>query len=115
MTPGSNPGTPTKNMDSKKFQRKVEDFICENCKETVKGTGYTNHCPSCLYSKHVDINPGDRLGTCQDLMEPMRVEKKGEDTMIMHVCKRCGYEKRNRVSENDDFEIIVEIAKKETL
>ena len=29
-----------------------EDFICENCGAFVVGTGYTSHCPQCLWSKH---------------------------------------------------------------
>ena len=39
-----------------------EEFICENCGRKVEPLGYScrNHCPYCLYSKHVDINPGDR-------------------------------------------------------
>ena len=39
-----------------------EAFVCENCGKEVKKLGYScrNHCPECLYSKHVDKNPGDR-------------------------------------------------------
>ena len=39
-----------------------EEFICENCGRNVAKLGYScrNHCPYCLSSKHVDINPGDR-------------------------------------------------------
>ena len=44
------------------FTRKVEDFTCEHCGREVHGNGYTNHCPHCLHSKHVDVNPGDRAG-----------------------------------------------------
>ena len=38
-----------------------EEFICENCGKKVGKLGYScrNHCPYCLYSKHVDKNPGD--------------------------------------------------------
>ena len=43
----------------KRFTKIDEEFICENCGEKVEKLGYTcrNHCPHCLYSKHVDINP----------------------------------------------------------
>ena len=36
-----------------------EGFICENCGRKVEPLGYScrNHCPYCLYSKHVDIEP----------------------------------------------------------
>lgn len=51
-------------------------FVCENCgckvRPLTKG-GYRNHCPHCLYSKHVDINPGDRASECGGLMEPVGV------------------------------------------
>ena len=58
----------------KKFQKRVEDFCCENCGTEVTGNGYTNHCPKCLYSKHVDINPGDRLNSCGSMMKPTNIE-----------------------------------------
>jgi hypothetical protein len=56
-------------MQSRKFQRTREDFTRERCRTFVKGGGYTNHCPECLWSKHVDVNPGDRQATCQGLKE----------------------------------------------
>ena len=31
-------------METKKFQRNKEDFICEKCGLEVEGNGYTNHC-----------------------------------------------------------------------
>lgn len=94
-----------------KFTRKIEDFVCENCGAKVKGNGFTNHCPHCLWSKHVDINPGDRLSNCQGLMEPIRVEKGDRDIkfVIVHRCVKCGYEKRNKISEKDDFEQLLKI------
>ena len=41
----------------KKFNMIDEDFICENCGNKVKKLGYTarDHCPYCLYSKHLEI------------------------------------------------------------
>jgi predicted amidophosphoribosyltransferase len=92
-----------------KFKRKIEDFVCENCGKEVKGNGFTNHCPHCLWSKHVDINPGDRESLCQELMEPIKVEKEGEEYILIHKCMKCGYEKRNKVSKEDNFEEILKI------
>jgi hypothetical protein len=54
-------------LSSKNFQRVIEDFECEHCGHLEEGNGYTNHCTSCLWSKHVDINPGDRAAECQGL------------------------------------------------
>ena len=55
----------------KRFNMINEDFICENCGAKVSKSDYTarDHCPLCLYSKHVDINPGDRANNCKGLMD----------------------------------------------
>lgn len=100
-----------KNMNkTKKFQRAVEDFACEHCGRKVKGSGYTNHCPRCLWSKHVDIDPGDRKEQCGGMMEPVAAESKDGGYVITHRCVKCRYEKRNKASENDDFDVILELA-----
>jgi len=103
---------------TKKFQRRKEDFVCEHCGTEVKGTGYTNHCTKCLWSKHVDVNPGDRaaLEICGGMMRPVKVEgnssvKGVEGYMIVHVCEKCGHERRNRVEKNDDFDAVIALAK----
>ena len=69
-------------MQEKRFQKKVEDFVCERCGTFVKGTGYTDHCPKCLWSKHVDVNPGDRKSECLGTMEPIGVEVKSKEYII---------------------------------
>ena len=94
---------------AKKFTRTIEDFVCEHCGREVEGTGYTNHCPACLWSKHVDKNPGDRLEACGGMMEPVRKEKEGKDFMITHRCVKCGFERRNRFGEGDSFETLLKI------
>jgi hypothetical protein len=95
----------------KTFQKKKEDFVCGYCDEFVSGNGYTNHCSRCLYSKHVDIFPGDRKAQCGGLMEPVSFEQKGEEYLIIHRCLSCGYEKKNKTAENDNFEVLLGIAK----
>jgi len=97
-------------MSAKKFQKNVENFECENCGFKVEGTGYTNHCPKCLWSKHVDINPGDRKSSCHGMMEPIGVEIKNSEYIIIHSCNKCGFEKRNKSSENDDFDVIIKLS-----
>lgn len=96
---------------SKKFQRKIEDFICENCGTLVKGNGYTNHCPNCLYSKDVDINPGDRKSSCGGLMKPISIEVKKDHCVIMHECIKCGKKRPNKSGDDDNFETILKIMK----
>jgi ribosomal protein L37AE/L43A len=92
------------------FTRKTEDFVCEKCGFSVVGNGYTNHCPQCLWSKHVDVFPGDRAETCEGLMEPIRVEKKGKEYTIIHKCTKCGVEKPNKAVKEDDFQMLVQIS-----
>lgn len=91
------------------FIRKTEDFICENCGTAVVGNGYTNHCPVCLYSKHVDRSPGDRAAGCGGLMEPVGAALKRGEVILTHRCLRCGHVKANKAAPEDDFGRILEI------
>lgn len=97
---------------SRKFRRTKEDFVCRNCGVEIRGTGYTNHCPKCLWSLHVDENPGDRQALCKGLMEPSGVDMKDGQYVIIHRCLVCGAKKRNKMSPQDNFEAILEILKK---
>lgn len=99
-------------MQSKRFQRRAEDFTCERCGHKTTGNGYTNHCPKCLWSKHVDVNPGDRAASCGGLMQPVRIEGGVDAYAIVHRCVLCGAEKRNRTAVNDDANAIVALAGK---
>jgi hypothetical protein len=130
VTPGSNPGTPTrkelyKPCDNKgrakltcviyqskvpkKFIKNKENFICEKCGFSVVGDGYTNHCSECLYSKHVDVNPGDRASVCQGLMKPLRIEGSTGDYKILHKCLTCGFQKVNKLADADNMDTVVAI------
>ena len=93
----------------RKFQRKKEDFICENCNKKVKGDGYTNHCPACLWSKHVDINPGDRLAECKGMMKPIGLDKKGDIFSVVQKCEKCGHERKNKLVVDDSFDEAVKL------
>ena len=97
----------------RRFQRRIEDFVCLNCGFAVQGSGYTNHCPRCLYSLHVDINPGDRLAACGGLMTPVAVSSKSNSYRILHRCVDCGYEKWNQAAPQDDFEQLLTIAREQ--
>jgi len=96
----------------KRFTRRVEDFLCEHCARKVAGDGYTNHCPHCLWSKHVDVNPGDRQANCGGLMPPVAVEAASGGYVLTHRCQICGIEKRNKLSDDDNFEAVLEIARR---
>jgi hypothetical protein len=95
---------------SKKFQRNIENFTCENCEEEVKGNGYTNHCPKCFYSKHVDNNPGDRENSCQGLMEPIHAYFEGGEWIIIQKCQKCEEERKIKSVKEDDLNMILKIS-----
>ena len=91
------------------FIRNKEDFVCENCGMFVRSTGYTNHCPNCLWSKHVDNVPGDRRAECRGMMEPIRIEYDGRNYKIVHKCTKCKITKKNISAPNDNITKYLEL------
>ena len=89
-----------------------ENFKCENCQEEVIKLEYSarDHCPFCLYSKHLDINPGDRLNKCQGLMKPIGIEKFKNTYKIIYKCEKCGELHMNICANDDDFNKIIELS-----
>lgn len=98
-------------MERRNFIRKIENFTCEHCGTEVSGSGYTNHCPECLWSKHVDNIPGDRANDCGGLMRPTEIEVVGSNYNIVHQCEDCGAVKRNKVADNDNRIVLANILK----
>lgn len=99
-----------------KFTKIDEEFICEYCGNKVEKLGYTcrNHCPKCLHSKHVDINPGDRAEECHGILKPISVEidsKKGY--IIIFRCEKCGEIRKNKYAEDDNIDLIIELSTKQ--
>ena len=97
------------------FTKIDEEFVCENCGKKVKKLGYTSrdHCPYCLYSKHVDKNPGDRCEDCHGVLEPIGAElnsKKGY--VIIYKCKKCGAIRKNKAANDDNIDLIIELTAK---
>jgi len=97
---------------SKTFIKNKEDFVCSKCGYFVKGSGYTNHCPKCLWSEHIDNFPGDREAKCSGLMEPIGLDMKNGECRIVHQCVKCSHRKPNKVSELDDADKILELSTK---
>jgi len=94
------------------FIRRREDFVCENCGNVVKGDGYTDHCPKCLWGKHVDENiPGDRVSGCGGRMEPIGAEFKSSNLKfrIKYRCTKCGHEFWVREGIGDDREKLMKL------
>jgi len=106
---------------------KSQFFECLNCHKQIKnsalGTANRNHCPECLWSKHVDLNiSGDRESKCLQAMKPMGLtfkregldkwgkEKQGE-LMLVHQCCGCNKVSINRIAGDDDPSEILKILK----
>ena len=104
-------------MENKRFSKNDSGFICAVCGREVLPLGYTsrNHCPFCLSSLHVDINPGDRANPCGGILKPIRVEpdpRRGY--VIIHRCQRCGGTSRCRAAHEakiqpDDTELLIRL------
>ncbi len=96
----------------KKFNMRDEDFICEHCHKEVKKLNYTarDHCPYCLYSKHVDINPGDRENNCLGLLKPIGIEKYRNTYKIIYKCEKCHETHKNIIADDDDNNEIIKIS-----
>ncbi len=93
----------------KTFTKNVEDFNCAHCGAVVHGNGYTNHCPNCLWSRHVDNNPGDRASECLGMMEPVSAIPDKNGFIITHKCQKCGKIKRQHSSENDNNDELIKL------
>ena len=96
----------------KKFNELDEGFVCENCQKEVTPLGYTSrdHCPYCLYSKHVDINPGDRENKCRGLLKPIEIEKYKDTYKIIYKCEKCHQTHKNIIAKDDDMNEIIKIS-----
>jgi hypothetical protein len=93
-------------------------FRCSHCKEWViinsfMGTVNRNHCPSCLWSKHVDEQKGDRQAVCQAGMKPIGLTFKHEgqfkqgELMLIHECAGCSKLSINRIARDDSNDSIL--------
>lgn len=96
---------------------KSPEFSCLNCGRSVPkdalGTKNRNHCPSCLWSQHLDSHtPGDRATTCFGKMMPQNIVfkkikvdkytgKKSAEVMLAHKCQKCGAQAHNRIAGDD--------------
>jgi len=94
-----------------------EVFTCKSCNHLVLpeggATSHRNHCPKCLISLHLDINPGDRASLCGGKMEPISVwVRKNGEWAIIHRCCDCGEISSNRIAADDNPTLLMSIAVK---
>ena len=96
----------------KRFNMIDEKFICEHCGKEVPTLDYSarDHCPYCLYSKHVDVNPGDRANTCHGLLKPVGIDKYKDTYKIVYECEKCHQTHRNIMAKDDNYDMILEIS-----
>jgi hypothetical protein len=101
-------------------------FECKHCHayilldSFVSGVNNRNHCPFCLWSKHVDLfKAGDRLAACKGLMQPVGLSLKQThkkyaqspqgELMLIHRCTGCGDFSINRIAADDDADRMLEV------
>lgn len=96
----------------KRFNMIDDSFICENCGKQVNKLKYTarDHCPYCLYSKHVDVNPGDRKNECKGFLEPIGIEKFKDTYKILYKCKKCKQSHKNIIANDDNIDMIINLS-----
>lgn len=91
------------------MSRRTENagFTCLHCAQPVRpltNGGYRNHCPVCLWSRHVDGGrPGDRSSPCGAPMAPVGLTvHRYKGWQVLHRCVRCGAVRPNRVATDTD-------------
>jgi len=92
-------------------------FRCSHCGVDVAtsapGTQHRNHCPTCLWSKHVDDSPGDRAAECGSSMEPIAITVRGDgEWVLIHRCRGCDTLHANRIAGDDNPLLLVRLAVK---
>ncbi len=93
-------------------------FRCGQCRLDVStrapGTAHRNHCPNCLWSRHLDDDhPGDRDADCGSLMEPIAITVRGDgEWVLVHRCGGCDEIHLNRTAADDNPLILLRLAVK---
>jgi hypothetical protein len=100
-----------------------DHFRCLHCGAEVhtmplfSGVQNRNHCPFCLWSRHVDYqHPGDRMSACRAVMQPIALTVKQThnkyasrtvgELMLVHRCDDCNKLSINRIAADDQAAII---------
>jgi RNHCP domain len=91
-------------------------FRCRHCQLDVPvdapGTKHRNHCPGCLWSRHLDGRvPGDRTAECGSSMEPIAVTVRGDgEWVLVHRCLACDVVHLNRSAGDDNPLLLLRLA-----
>ena len=94
-----------------------EPFKCKVCGKKVMPLKVSarDHCPFCLCSLHVDINPGDRANSCKGVLRPVGIDKYKDTYKIVYKCEKCHQIHRNIMAYDDDYDTILDIMKSTTI
>jgi RNHCP domain-containing protein len=97
-------------------RRVASSFRCRHCRLDVPldapGTAHRNHCPGCLWSRHLDGDrPGDRAAECGAAMEPIAIAARRDgEWLIVHRCAGCDAISLNRVAGDDNPLLLTRLA-----
>jgi hypothetical protein len=95
--------------------RDQRTFRCGRCRLDVStdapGTRHRNHCPNCLWSRHLDVAPGDRSARCAGSMEPIAVSAREDgEWALVHRCAGCAAVRVNRIAGDDNPLRLMQVA-----
>ena len=95
--------------------RRADSFRCRHCHLDVSsdapGTAHRNHCPACLWSRHLDDTPGDRAAECGGSMEPIAICVRGDgEWVLVHRCSVCHVVHLNRTAADDSPLLLLGLA-----
>jgi hypothetical protein len=93
--------------DQRTRARRSGTFRCRHCRLDVSteapGTAHRNHCPNCLWSRHLDVVPGDRAAGCAAAMEAIAVCVRADgEWALVHRCTGCSAVRLNRIAGDDN-------------
>lgn len=106
---------PTRSPFRGKGHTPAQSFTCGHCRRFIgplpSGGHHRNHCPFCLYSRHVDDRvSGDRSSLCGSSMAPIGVfQRPNGEHVVVHRCLGCGFERFNRIAADDDFDLVLSL------
>ena len=84
-----------------------ESFVCGHCSQEVPigDVMIRDHCPFCLWGRHLDNIPGDRAAECGGLMRPLSFSVGGGTRWIHYQCTKCNHQFRVRAHPDDTQEL----------
>ena len=108
----------TRDAARRRSRDRPSTFRCRRCgldvPEDAPGTAHRNHCPNCLWSRHLDAGtPGDREADCGALMEPIAITVRGDgEWVLVHRCSHCDELGLNRTAGDDNPLLLLRLAVK---